>query len=182
MSDGPYRVEHDQSKNLEKYHDLLQRFIDHDDAIELRQTAIASFKFPLKLAAVTQVDSKASPAVQLADVMIGAALEAANRLAGLMIWNGYGREAVVADIRSLSALMQRPLLDIGTGSDSDDSPSVDGDASTSSLGDLPSRPASTSTDAQLIVHTASGDGSGTPHEARFNIVRRSGCLWLRASG
>lgn len=106
----------------------------------------------------------------------------ANRLAGLMIWNGYGREAVVADIRSLSALMQRPLIDIGTGSDSDDSPSVDGDASASSLGDAASRPTSTGTDAQLIVHTASGDGSGTPHEARFNIVRRSGCLWLRASG
>lgn len=95
MSDGPYRVEHDQSKNLEKYHDLLQRLIDHDDAIELRQTAIASFKFPLKLAAVTQVDSKASPAVQLADVMIGAALEAANRLAGLKT-EGLDPEAVIA--------------------------------------------------------------------------------------
>lgn len=82
MSDGPYRVEHDQSKNLETYHDLLQRFIDHEGEIELRQSAIASFKFPLKLREVTQVDSKASPAVQLADVMIGAALEAANTLTG----------------------------------------------------------------------------------------------------
>ena len=26
MADGPYRVEHDQSKNLLIYHDLLQRF------------------------------------------------------------------------------------------------------------------------------------------------------------
>ena len=83
MSDGPYRVEHDQSKNLATYHDLLQRFIDHDEAIELRQSEIASFKFPLKLAAVTQVDSRTSPAVQLADVMIGAALEAANTMTGL---------------------------------------------------------------------------------------------------
>lgn len=82
MTDGPYRVEHDKSKNLQAYHDLLQRFIDHEGEIELRQSAIASFKFPLKLTEVTQVDSKASPAVQLADVMIGAALEAANTLAG----------------------------------------------------------------------------------------------------
>lgn len=84
-SDGrrPYRVEHDQSRNLLTYHDLLQRFIDHDQEVEFRQTEIASIKFPLKLADVKQVDSKASPAVQLADVMIGAAIEAANNLAGL---------------------------------------------------------------------------------------------------
>ena len=79
MSEVPYRVEHDQSKNLETYHHLLQRFIDHEDEIELRQTEIASFKFPLKLTEVRQVDFRVSPAVQLADVMIGAALEAARR-------------------------------------------------------------------------------------------------------
>ena len=83
MADGAYRVEHDQSKNLLTYHDLLQRFIDHDQEIEFRQTAIASLKFPLKLTGVLQVDSKASPAVQLADVMIGAAIEAANNMTGL---------------------------------------------------------------------------------------------------
>jgi hypothetical protein len=83
MADGTYRVEHDQSKNLLTYHSLLQRFIDHDQEIEFRQTEIASIKFPLMLAEVTQVDSKTSPAVQLADVMIGAAIEAANNLAGL---------------------------------------------------------------------------------------------------
>jgi hypothetical protein len=82
MSDGAYRVEHDQSKNLESYHDLLERFIAHDAEIELRQSEIASFKFPLKLTQVKQVDSKTSPAVQLADVMIGAALEAANTMTG----------------------------------------------------------------------------------------------------
>src|SRR5262249_9873709 len=76
-------VEHDQSKNLRTYHDLLQRFIDYDQDIEFRQTEITTIKFPLKLTEVTQVDSKASPAVQLADVMIGASIEAANNLAGL---------------------------------------------------------------------------------------------------
>lgn len=83
ISNGPYRIEHDQSKNLERYHKLLQRLIDHEETIELRQTEIASFKFPLKLTKVTQVDSKESPSVQLADVMIGAALEAVNTMAGL---------------------------------------------------------------------------------------------------
>jgi len=83
MAEGPYRVEHDRSKNLLAYHDLLQRFIEHDQNIEFRQSEIAAIKFPLKLTEVTQVDSKASPAVQLADLMIGAAIEAANNLAGL---------------------------------------------------------------------------------------------------
>lgn len=83
MADGPYRVEHDQSKNLLTYHDIIQRFIDHDMDIEFRQTQITSMKFPLKLTTVTQVDSKSSPAVQLADVAIGAAIEAANNLTGV---------------------------------------------------------------------------------------------------
>jgi hypothetical protein len=82
MADGPYLVEHDQSKNLLIYHDLLQRYMDHDEAITFRQSEIASITFPLKLQSVTQVDSEASPAVQLADVMIGAAIEAANTLTG----------------------------------------------------------------------------------------------------
>jgi len=83
MADGPYRVEHDTSKNLLNYHALLQRYVAHDHAVEFRQSKIAGIRFPLKLSAVTQVESKESPAVQLADVVIGAAIEAANSLAGL---------------------------------------------------------------------------------------------------
>ena len=82
MAEGPYRVEHDQSKNLLTYHDLLQSYIRHEDAITFRQSEIASISFPLKLQSVTLVDSKSSPAVQLADVMIGAAIETANTLTG----------------------------------------------------------------------------------------------------
>lgn len=82
MAEGPYRVEHDESKNLATYHSLLQAFIDHTDAIELRQSTLASFKFPLKLTEVTMVDSKSSPAVQLADVLIGAVLEAGAMMTG----------------------------------------------------------------------------------------------------
>lgn len=95
MAAGPYRVEHDQSKNLLTYHDLLQRYINHEQTIEFRQSEIARIKFPLKLAFVTQVDSKTSPAVQLADVLIGAAIEAANTLTGHRV-GGPDAEAVMA--------------------------------------------------------------------------------------
>ncbi|MBY3036974.1 MULTISPECIES: hypothetical protein [Rhizobium] len=83
MTTGPYRIEHDQSKNLLTYHPLIRRFIDHDRDIEFRPTEISTMKFPLKLREVTQVDSKASHAVQIADVMIGAALEMASNKSGL---------------------------------------------------------------------------------------------------
>jgi hypothetical protein len=83
MTDAAYRVEHDESKNLLTYHKLIQRMIDHDREIEFRQSDIATLKFPLKLTSVTQVNSKTSPAVQLADFMIGLAIDAANGLAKL---------------------------------------------------------------------------------------------------
>lgn len=83
MAGGPYRVVHDKSKNLLKYHELLQRYINHQNEIEFRQTPIGTICFPLKLSSVTQIDSKASPSVQIADIMIGAAIEAANGLNGL---------------------------------------------------------------------------------------------------
>ena len=41
----------------------------------------------------------------------------ANRMAGLMLWSGYSRGAVVADIRSLNDLMKQPLLDIDVADD-----------------------------------------------------------------
>ena len=82
MVDAPYRIEHDESKNLATYHDLLQAFMEHTDEVEFRSSKIAGVKFPLKLTGVVQVDSKTSPAVQLADVMIGAAIEAGNTLIG----------------------------------------------------------------------------------------------------
>lgn len=82
MAAGAYSVEHDRSKNLLAYHDLLQRYINHSEEIEFRQSEIARLKFPLKLKTVTQVDSKVSPAVQIADVLIGATIEAAKVLTG----------------------------------------------------------------------------------------------------
>ena len=83
MTNTAYQVEHDRSENLKQYHSLLQQLIEHNNDIEFKQTEIASIKFPLKLSSVTQVDSKDSDSVQLADVLIGAAIEATNSLTGL---------------------------------------------------------------------------------------------------
>lgn len=110
MADGPYRVEHDQSKNLLAYHGLIQRLIDHDEEIEFRATEIASIRFPLKLTSVEQVDSKTSPAVQLADAMIGLAMEAANALAGLRS-GGPDPEDVIALYREDQFIHLIPSLD-----------------------------------------------------------------------
>jgi hypothetical protein len=110
MTDGPYRVEHDQSKNLLTYHSLLEQFINHDAKIEFRQSEIASIKFPLKLESVSQVDSKTSPAVQLADVMIGAAIEMANSLRGRRAV-GLDPEAVLALYADDQIIHMLPSLD-----------------------------------------------------------------------
>lgn len=82
MAEAPYQIEHDQSKNLLQYSTLLRSLINHEEPIEFRQSKIARIKFPLKLEEVTQVDSKDSPSVQIADVLIGAAVAAASTLAG----------------------------------------------------------------------------------------------------
>jgi len=93
-----------------------------------------------------------------------------------MLWGGYGREGVVADIRSLGGLMQRPLL--GVGQPGDDAADAAGHDDTE--GPPPS--ADPNGERQLVVRTAANDGSGAPHETRFDVVRRSGCLWLRGRG
>lgn len=97
-----------------------------------------------------------------------------NRLAGLMLWEGAGRNAVVSDIRSLGALMKRPLLDLGEPNAAEQPASNDPDAA-------PSERPAPAPERQLVVHTVSDDASGAPTETRFDIVRRSGCLWLRGA-
>lgn len=79
----------------------------------------------------------------------------ANRLAGLMLWTGYGEHAAVADIRSLAQLMREPLVDIAASGDDLDSA------------------------AELVIRTMPGDGSGDPRETHLAIEPDAGCLWLR---
>ncbi|WEN16114.1 DUF4124 domain-containing protein [Rhodanobacter sp. AS-Z3] len=95
----------------------------------------------------------------------------ANRLAGMMLWEGYGRGAAIADIRSLAQVMKQPLLDVS-------SPTQAADPD-----DPASMPLSTAppTDDQLVLHVVDNDGNGGPRELRFDIVHQAGCLWLRST-
>ena len=105
----------------------------------------------------------------------------ANRLAGLMLWAGYGRGAAIADIRSLGELMKPPLLDVDIPGDPAPADGGEPAPAMSSSGDpfaaapAPAAPASD----QMVLYTAGNDGSGNPREIRFSIVHQAGCLWLR---
>lgn len=96
----------------------------------------------------------------------------ANRMAGLMLWDGYGHGAAIADIRSLTDAMKQPLL----GADiPDQSAPASSLADPFSMGIPPTAPMAAS---QLVLHLAGGDGDSL-RELRFNVVRQAGCLWLR---
>ncbi|WP_254424578.1 DUF4124 domain-containing protein [Rhodanobacter sp. C05] len=107
----------------------------------------------------------------------------ANRLAGLMLWGGYGRGAAIADIRSLGSLMRQPLLDISPADDpASSASSAAKPAPAGSMADPfdPAPAVATPVSGnQLVLHTTGSDGNGDPRELRFDIVRRAGCLWLR---
>jgi hypothetical protein len=99
-----------------------------------------------------------------------------NRLAGLMLWDGAGQQAVVANIRTFTRLMTRPLVDVDTESASATYDEEDGDSS-----DMTS--ASTAAHGgALVVQTESDDGDGDTETTRFDIIHHAGCLWLRPEG
>jgi hypothetical protein len=93
------------------YHDLLQRQIDHTDEAEFRQSALASIRYPLRLREVTQVDSKTSSAVQLADVLIGATIESAQRMTG-RITDGLDPQRLAELYRDDQIIHMLPSLDL----------------------------------------------------------------------
>lgn len=111
----------------------------------------------------------------------------ANRMAGLMLWGGYGEQAAVADIRSLTTVMREPLLDIriGTGP-AGAKAGDDGEAQAASTPNpvdalaaaAPVPQDASAGRAQLILHTTQSDGSN-PRGLHFEIVARAGCRWLR---
>ncbi|CUZ53933.1 DUF3800 domain-containing protein [Serratia marcescens] len=80
MSEGPYGIEHDRSKNLLQYNEYLSMLIKCQTSAEFKMSEVASISFPLKLNNVQQVDSKLSPAVQLCDVLIGSAISGVRQL------------------------------------------------------------------------------------------------------
>ena len=66
-----YEIIHDRSKNLEQYDITLNKMINNSEEVFFKETEITTIKFPLKLTGVSQIDSKDSPGVQLADVLVG---------------------------------------------------------------------------------------------------------------
>jgi hypothetical protein len=114
----------------------------------------------------------ASPGELRQSVIDAFASRDANRLAGLVLWDGYGRGAVIAYIRSLAELMKQPLLDVEMSEGTIP-------ATAASAGNAPD--AAPAPDEQLVLHTAASDGGGAPRELRFDIVRQAGCLWLRGT-
>ncbi|TPG11753.1 DUF4124 domain-containing protein [Rhodanobacter glycinis] len=105
----------------------------------------------------------------------------ANRMAGLMLWDGYGRGAAIADIRSLGDLMKQPLLDVDI--PGDPVPADGGEpvpvmsSSSDPFAAAPAFPLPANN--QLVLHITGNDGSGNPREIRFGIAHQAGCLWLR---
>jgi hypothetical protein len=105
-----------------------------------------------------------------------------NRLAGLMLWGGYGSHAVVADIRTLGQLMRQPLLGIRVvGGDAPPDDAWDGAAPavSSSVGDGDGDDAASP--SALVLSTAA-EGGGAPQRTYFQVTPRAGCLWLRPAG
>lgn len=99
----------------------------------------------------------------------------ANRLAGLILWDGYGRGAAIADIQALAALMKQPLLGV-------DTPHVSPRSASTGNNDpfLPPAPAQAPPPPdQLVLRTADSDADGSAAAWHFDIVRDAGCLWLR---
>ncbi|YCM44290.1 DUF3800 domain-containing protein [Verrucomicrobiaceae bacterium 227] len=74
--DGEYEIIHDQSENLKGYSESFQSLVGVKDEESFRFSNVSELNFPLKLRRVSQVDSKSSSAVQLADILVGGIIEA----------------------------------------------------------------------------------------------------------
>ncbi|RUL69299.1 DUF4124 domain-containing protein [Dyella choica] len=105
-----------------------------------------------------------------------------NRLAGLTLWSGDGKEEVVAGIRYFNRLMSRPLIEVKSIGGASSASDHDDDADASSLS-LSASPNQTPAHGEaLVVQTESDDGSGASVQTHFDVVHRSGCVWLRPQG
>lgn len=108
----------------------------------------------------------------------------ANRMAGLILWSGYGRSAVVADIQALQRFMREPLLDLGLVPADDPAPttsaaSADPFAMFDGTAPIAAPPPATADSDILVLHTSGDADDGQPRAMRFSVVRRAGCAWLR---
>ncbi|WP_444916321.1 DUF3800 domain-containing protein [Microbulbifer sp. JMSA003] len=82
LLDHSYDIIHDRSKNLEQYDKFLQEIIKHQNNTCFRLSQLTKLKFPLKLVSITQVDSKKSSGVQLADILVGGIIDGSKAITG----------------------------------------------------------------------------------------------------
>nr|WP_240147960.1 DUF4124 domain-containing protein [Luteibacter yeojuensis] len=88
---------------------------------------------------------------ELRDGLVQAfAARSANRVGGLILWNGYGSAGAVENLRAMEALVHRPLV------------ALEGNEGTG-----------------IDAVTSAPGGAGATRRAHFDVVRDSGCLWLR---
>lgn len=80
-----YEIVHDKSKNLEQYDITLNKMIDHKNEISFKETDLTTLTFPLKLTRASQIDSKESPGVQLADVLVGGIMDSSRAITGTKV-------------------------------------------------------------------------------------------------
>ena len=91
---GPYKVLHDTSKALTNYNRSFEQLIKIKEDVTFKKTQITSVTFPLNLKSVSQIDSKSSFGVQIADILVGAIVEHANTLKNPEKKNDYNQELI----------------------------------------------------------------------------------------
>jgi hypothetical protein len=131
---------------------------------------------PPVVAAMVPADLCAASVAELRQSVIDAfARRDSVRLAGLILWDGYGRGAAIADIRALTTLMKQPLLEV----DTPQLPAASADPDNDDLSLAPVGAEAPREADQLVLRTLGNGTEGAVPQWRFDIVRRAGCLWLR---
>lgn len=77
-----YEIVHDRSDNLLQYDKILSQLAAATFTESFQSTQLTTLSFPLKLSKVSQIDSRSSRCVQLADLLIGGMIEHSMTLTG----------------------------------------------------------------------------------------------------
>ena len=89
-----YEIVHDRSDNLHQYDRILSQLAAAPFTESFQQTQITTLNFPLKLSRVSQVDSRSSHAVQLADLLISGMIEHTMSLTGEVEQTDYNQAII----------------------------------------------------------------------------------------
>lgn len=90
--DSAYEIIHDTSKGMIRHDKHINCLIHERTEVEFKRTEITTLAFPLKLSAFSQINSCDSYGIQLADILVGGAIEFANATAGFTKENQYNQQ------------------------------------------------------------------------------------------